>query len=101
MLIIEILRKDSLDFKKAVLLFFSNTIFINMICLCIKRFLLNTADAPLANIGADMIPNVALNYLIMAVPCAWVIAVIESLLKKYVKIEVEGKENNEKEENNR
>lgn len=101
LLIIETLRKKPFDFKKNLLLYLSNIIFINMACLFVKKFILNTADAPLANIGADMIPTVALNYLIMALPFAVIIAVVEALLKRCVKIEVEGKEQNENQEENK
>ena len=84
----EALTKNSLSAKKCVFRFCSNTMFINLGCFGIKKYILHTADLPIL-LDGDMLPIVAFNYLVMALGIAVILLLAEILLVKNVKITVE------------
>lgn len=71
---------------------------INGACFLIKTFILNTGFSPLTDNLADMTPNIAFNYLLIALPLSVVFAFICSLLSKNVSITK--KENKDEEKTN-
>ena len=81
--------KRDLSKKNRLYLFCSNTMFINLLCFVIKRFVLGTAGEPLYSLATDMTPSAAGNYLIMAIPCAVVLGFVEICVRKNVKLTVE------------
>jgi len=84
----EALVKRRLDRKLWIYRFCTNTLLINFICFGIKKFFLQTANAPLYSMGTDMYPSAAFNYILMAVLTAVVLVVFEVLLSKKIKIEL-------------
>lgn len=87
----EALSKSSLSLKKCIYRFCCNTLLINFLCLAVKKTVFHTANNPMLLDSSDMLPIVALNYMIIAVPFAAVIALAEVLLSKRIKITVEEK----------
>lgn len=94
----ESLVRCRLDRKQWFYRFCANTLLINFICFGIKRFFLQTADAPLYSLGTDMYPSAAFNYILMAVLSAVILVIFEVLLSKKIKIEL--KDENHEEETN-
>ncbi len=86
--IFESLTKKPLGIKRCVFHFCANTLFINFLCIGIKRFILNSAGTLIYE-GADMLPTVAFNYIVMAMLSGAILVVFEVLLFKKVKITVE------------
>lgn len=86
--IYELLLKVELSKKKIIYRFCFNTIIINAVCFAVKTFILSTGSQPLYNFYTDMIPNVAVRYLIMAVPLCVVLSIAEVFLTKNVKVTV-------------
>ena len=89
----EALAKKKLCLKQCIFRFCTNTALINFLCLGIKCYILHTGSIPMFS-QPDMAPQVAVNYLIMAIPVAIALVVVEVLLFKKVKVTVE--EENEK-----
>lgn len=85
----ERLRKTTLDKKAWLYRFAWNTMLINGICFTVKKWFLHTATVSMSSFSADMTPDIACNYLIMAIPLAVVIAVAEAFLTKHATIELE------------
>ncbi len=81
--IYEHLMKTRLSVKSTVYLYVAGNIAVNCICAVVKKYLFKTADMSL---GWDMTPSAALNYMIIAVPSAILIAFFAVLLKKNVKV---------------
>ena len=71
--------------KKWVYLYVLNTIIINFGCFAIKKWLLHTGEYSLEN----MSPSAAVNYLIMAVSLAIVLALVEIFPYKQVRLSIE------------
>lgn len=90
------LQKKPLQLRKIIYLYATNTVIINLLCILIKKLFLGTADNPISAAGMDMIPGVAFNYLIMAVPFAVLISVIETILARNINIKVEENQTDEK-----
>ena len=82
-------QKTNLTRKQWLYRFCANALFINCICFCVKRFLLNTAAEPLYTLYADVTPSAALNYMIIAVPTAALFAFLQVAFAKTAKITVE------------
>ncbi len=83
--IYEHLMKTRLSVKSTVYLYAAGNIAVNCICAFVKKYLFKTADISLLS-GWDMTPSAALNYMIIAVPSAILIAFFAVLLKKNVKV---------------
>lgn len=92
----EALVKRRLDRRRWIYRFCTNTLLINFICFGIKKFFLQTANAPLYSMGTDMYPSAAFNYILMAVLAAVVLVVFEVLLSKKIKIEMKEERHEEK-----
>ena len=86
--IYERFTNNSLTIKQCIFRYCSNVTFINLGCFGIKKYILHTANLPILQDG-DMLPQVAFNYIVMAIGVAVMIVVIEILLSKNVKIIVE------------
>ena len=86
----EKLAKHDLTKKNWCYLYVFNALVINVVCFLVKKLVLNTAQHSMSDIS----PAGALNYLIMAMPTAAVLAYVESLLKKNTKVTVEDEDNN-------
>lgn len=87
--IFEALSKEDLTGKKWGYQFVLNCLLINFACILVLRFLFGNASSYVLN--GDMHLQHAYNYLILAIPAAVVLSVMEVLLKKNVKITVEDK----------
>ena len=66
-----------------------NTVLINGCCFAVKKWVLHTADAVLSGFYQDMTPAIALNYLIMAVPLAVGLAIVQVFLSRHVRVQAE------------
>ena len=88
----EKLSKKALSFKGWIYRFCFNSIAINFLCFAVKRFLLHTDGLAMLTNG-DMIPSVAFNYILMAVPIGIVSAVLQALISDKVKLSVEDNKN--------
>lgn len=80
----EALTKQQLGLKSWAYRFCLNTIICNAFVFAVKVFVTQTSRELLNQVNADMVPDVALRYIIMAVPAAAVAAVIEALLTKKI-----------------
>lgn len=85
----EHLRRAELSRKQWLYRYCMNTLFINLACFAAKKLLLGTAGAPFVNLYTDVTPVAALNYLIMAIPAAVILAFVQVLLSKHASITVE------------
>ncbi len=65
-------------------------IFINLGCFLIKALLLQSAAQPLYTVSADMTPETAWKYLVMALPLAVVFAYLQTL-SPHIRLTVEEK----------
>ena len=79
--------------KKWLYRYCLSNLLVNLSCFGVKRCILQTASAPLYTLAADTAPVAALNYLIMAIPVAVILAFVQVLLTKHGKITVENKNN--------
>ena len=89
----EALTKTSLPRKKWFYRFSLNTLGINLLCLLVKQFILRSGDMALYTPFHDMVPSVALHYLVVAVPAALIFVLLQIFLQKNVKITVEDSKN--------
>ena len=89
MWIFEYVEKVDLSCKQWGYRYCANVMLINFICFMVKKLVLNSGAEVMWNLQTDMLPSVAANYLIMAVPVAAAAAVIQVLLYRHVEIEVE------------
>ena len=88
----EIFHKKQLSKRNWVYLLSLNVMLINLGCFAVKRWVLHTAATALITKGQDMTPLVAMNYLIMAIPAAIALAVVEKVVRDKVRICVESDE---------
>ena len=79
----EHLKKEKLTRRGWVYRFCANTLVINGICFAVKRFVLHTGLQAFGSLYADTTPSAALNYMVMAIPVALVLALLEILFSKY------------------
>ena len=99
--VFEAISKTKLDLKGWIYRFATNALITNMAVLLLKKFVSHTSSEFLAMPGADMVPEVAIRYVVMALPIALAVAVVSALLPKALKVSVEddqkedGKEKNE------
>lgn len=77
--------KTKLSLRRAIYLYAVQNMAINAFCFAVKKFWLETADGPML-IDGDMTPGTALNYLVLAVPAAMIVAFICALVTKTVKV---------------
>ena len=98
--IFEALAKSEFSIKETIFRFCTNTLIINLLCMLVKKFIFGTAAQPLYTNG-DMVPNVAIVYIVMALAAGVLVALAEVLFSKKVKVTVEEEpdEAEEKEEN--
>lgn len=87
--IYEKLAKHTLVKRNWLYLYALNVVLINAACFLVKKVVLHTADSPFGSFSADLTPTAALNYLVMSLPAGGVLAFVEVLLGKYVKVTVE------------
>ncbi len=85
----EIISKKQYDFKNIVYRYCLNNVLINFLVFAIKTFVLDTGLNTLQTLAHDMTPSAALNYLLISVPCAVLLAFVEFLLHKNAKLSVE------------
>lgn len=83
--------KTKISLRYAVYLYAVQNMAINAFCFAVKKFWLGTADGPML-IDGDMTPSTALNYLILAVPMALIVAFVCALVTKTVKVTKEDEE---------
>ncbi len=84
----EALTKQSLALKPWIYRFCLNSVAVNGLIFLIKWLATNTSAELLAQPSADMTPDVALRYLIMALPIAAVLTAVEALLTKKITVSV-------------
>lgn len=87
--IFETLSKSTLTHRHWFCRFAWNTVLINGICFAVKKWVLNTADVVLSSFYKDMTPAIAVNYLIMAIPLAVGIAIVQVFLHRHLRVQVE------------
>ena len=87
--LLEAATHTRLPLRQLIYRFCANTIFINLICFLVKKFVLNTADLPLFQASCDMTPAAALNYLLIAIPAAFLVIAIEAVTSRHFQITVE------------
>ena len=91
----EAISHKQLTLKAWVYRFCLNAMLCNGFVFVVKTLLTHTSQELLNLIGADMMPAVALRYLIMALPAAVAAAALEALLTKKIDISV-GEDEDEK-----
>ncbi len=87
--VFEAISKTKLDLKGWIYHFTVNALITNMAVFLLKKFVSHTSNEFLAMPGADMVPEVAIRYVVMALPVAIAVAVISALLPKFLKVTVE------------
>ena len=85
----EHLSKNRLQPKSWAYRYALDVLLINGICFAVKHYILHTATAPLTDLGGDMLPSAALNYLIMSIPLAVIIGVIQVFCAKHTTLTAE------------
>lgn len=85
----ETVSKTQLSKKKWLYLLSLNIMLVNLACFAIKKWILHTAANVLSGLAADMTPSVALNYLIMAIPVAIGLALVENFVFRHIRLRVE------------
>ena len=88
----EVFSKNHLCKRNWVYLLSLNILLINFGCFAVKKWILYTASNVMASLMADMTPSVAVNYLIMAIPAAVALALVEKVVYSKIRIRVEGDE---------
>lgn len=99
--IFETLRKEKLTKKDWFYRFTWNTMLINGICFAVKKWILHTAAVALSSFSADMTPDIACNYLIMAIPLSVGIAIVQVFLSRHARVEIESTQTSEEAQNER
>jgi Gpi18-like mannosyltransferase len=85
----EALSKTKLTKKDWFYRYTWSAMLINGICFAIKKWILHTGAGALSGFAADMTPDVACNYLIMAIPLGLAIAVTAVFLSRHVQVAIE------------
>ncbi len=93
----EALSKQNLTLKPWIYRFSLNSVIVNGLVFMVKWLVTDTSSELLALPSADMTPDVAIRYLVMALPIAAVAAVVEALLVGKITVSV-SEENDESEE---
>ena len=88
----EVFSKNHLCKRNWVYLLSLNILLINFGCFAVKKWILYTASNVMASLMAGMTPSVAVNYLIMAIPAAVALALVEKVVYSKIRIRVEGDE---------
>lgn len=83
------LNRRELKKKQWFYLYVTDVLFVNLGCFFIKTLVLGTGGNPIFDLYTDMVPSGAMNYMIMAIPLAAMLAVVESLLQKSLKFTIE------------
>lgn len=86
----EHLAKVQLGRKAWLCRYTLDVLLINLFCFAVKHFFLGTSMYALADPSGDMLPSVAMNYCILAIPMAVVLAVVQVFTKKHAALTVEG-----------
>ena len=97
--IYEKLSKGTLSPRRWLYTFALDTVCINLFCFAVKSYILGSGGQPLRPDGINMTPHAALNYLIITVPAAVLLAVAAAFFSKNVSVKIEengenGNENN-------
>ena len=95
----EIFSKKHLSKRNWIYLLSLNVMLINLGVFGVKRWVLDTATKALSSMTQDMTPLVAMNYLIMAIPAAIALAVVEQFVHSKIRICVESDEKDGAEDN--
>jgi len=85
----EHLTKTNLKGKGWAYRYVLNVLLINGLCFGVKHYILHTGVYPLAQPPADMLPSAAINYLIMSIPLAVVLSLVQVFLHKHIQLTVE------------
>ena len=93
--VFETLTKENLSVKHCIYRFCWYTVLSNLCCFILKKIVFRTADAALVT-GGDMVPAVALNYLVISLAMVLVFVLCEVLFFRKIKISVEEKEDETK-----
>ena len=88
----EVFSKNRLCKRNWIYLLSLNILLINFGCFAVKKWILYTASNVMASLMADMTPSVAVNYLIMAIPAAVALALVEKIVYSKIRIRVEGED---------
>ena len=90
----EVFSKTRLCKRNWVYLLSLNILLVNFGCFAVKKWILYTANNVMASLMADMTPSVAVNYLIMAIPAAVALALVERIAYSKIQLRVEGDDKN-------
>ncbi len=82
----ESVTKQNLNLKLWIYRFCMNSVIINGVVFAVKWLVTGTSAELLASPAADMTPDVAIRYLIMALSIAAVLVIVESLLTKKITV---------------
>lgn len=91
----EVFSKTQLNKKKWFYLLSLNIMLVNIFCFAVKKWVLLTAGNSLSGLAADMTPAAAFNYLVMAIPAAVALALVENFVFRKVRLQVEDKQEDE------
>ena len=61
----------------------------------VKKFVSHTSNELIALPGAEVVPEIAIRYLVMALPAAIVSGIVCAFVSRYAKVEMEQKQNEE------
>ena len=93
--IYEALTKRKLGLKGWVYRFCFNATVINLFVFLVKKFISHTSNELIALPGAEVVPEIAIRYLVMALPAAIVSGIVCTFVSRYTKVEMEQKHNEE------
>ncbi len=87
----KVFRKD-LTGKHWCYLFSFFTLAINIICFTVKNYLLHTGTAYIFSLTEGTSPQIALNYLVMAIPLAIITPLVFGFLSMHTQTKIEDNE---------
>ena len=87
--IYEKLSKVTLNIRHWLYAFALDTLCINLFCFAVNSCILGSGGQPLRPDGINMTPHAALNYLIITVPAAVLLAVAAAFFSKNVSVKIE------------
>ena len=93
--IYEALTKRKLGIKGWVYRFCFNATVINLFVFLVKKFVSHTSNELIALPGAEVVPEIAIRYLVMALPAAIVSGIVCAFASRYAKVEMEQKQDKE------
>ncbi len=87
-LIYEKLKKDAMTTRKYICMYALFNLGINFVCFFVKTLILRTGSI-LMNAAGDMTPDIALRYLVMAIPLGVIAPVVLALIGKHSDVHIE------------